>query len=319
MQPQSRSVGAIATLAGRQHGVVARSQLAESGLSPQRIRTAVRRGHLHPIHRGVFAVGHPRLSQEARWLAAVLACGPGAVLSHGPAGQLLGILDRRQRFALHVSLTVDRSPAGIVTHRPRSLPPMRHHPQARHPGDHRHPNRLGPGNHAPLTADSSRLRAGREAAAPEPRSPRRPARTTTPATAAPAPSAALLAERALPLEATRSRLEEIALETCRDHALPIPAVNVPLLGYEVDLLWESARFVAEADGGDHLEPRDSATRQRARHRARPRRLPRPALLLDRIDDRARVAAEIADPPRAESPDAVGSPGSRKRSASGLRP
>ena len=44
------------------------------------------------------------------------------------------------------------------------------------------------------------------------------------------------------------------MRICRDHALPLPAVSVPLLGYEVDFLWPAARFVVEADGGDHLNP-----------------------------------------------------------------
>jgi very-short-patch-repair endonuclease len=64
----------------------------------------------------------------------------------------------------------------------------------------------------------------------------------------------LLADAPLPLAETRSLLEEVILETCRDHDLPLPAVNVPLLGFEVDFLWERERFVVEADGGDHLVP-----------------------------------------------------------------
>ncbi|MGI8920120.1 MAG: hypothetical protein ACR2HD_00370 [Solirubrobacteraceae bacterium] len=48
----------------------------------------VRAGRLHPIHRGVYAVGHSRLTLRGRWMAAVLACGPGAALSHRDAGHL---------------------------------------------------------------------------------------------------------------------------------------------------------------------------------------------------------------------------------------
>ncbi len=286
-------MAAIATLAGRQHGVVARSQLAEAGLSPQRIKTLVGRGHLHPIHRGVFAVGHPRLSQEARWLAAVLACGPGAVLSHGPAGQLLGILDRRQRFALHVSVTADRSPAGIVTHRPRSLPSA----------DTTHklgiPVTTGTRTVWDLAATLPSLQTRRAFEQAEKLRLLNRDRLATLLAAHPSHRGAatlrkLLAERALPLEATRSRLEEIALETCRDHALPIPAVNVPLLGYEVDLLWESARFVAEADGGDHL-----AREQRDDDNERDAVLARAGYFVRRFSwnalaDRRAVANELAD-------------------------
>jgi very-short-patch-repair endonuclease len=61
----------------------------------------------------------------------------------------------------------------------------------------------------------------------------------------------LLAAHALPLAETRSRLEALLLRICRGHGLPLPAVNVPLLGYEVDFLWRPVRFVVEADGGRH--------------------------------------------------------------------
>ena len=69
----------------------------------------------------------------------------------------------------------------------------------------------------------------------------------------------LLTTRTLPLAETRSWLEDLLVTTCADNDLPIPAVNVPLLGYEVDFLWPAARFVVEADGADHLDPlqRDS--------------------------------------------------------------
>ena len=75
----------IAALAGAQHGVVARHQLAAFGLSPQTIDRRVRGGRLHLVHRGVYAVGHPALRTEGRWMAAVLAAGRDAVLSHGTA------------------------------------------------------------------------------------------------------------------------------------------------------------------------------------------------------------------------------------------
>jgi hypothetical protein len=73
---QSRSDdAAIAALAARQHGVVARAQLVELGLGRRAIGHRLEHGRLHPIHRGVFAVGHRVLSQEGWWMAAVLAAG----------------------------------------------------------------------------------------------------------------------------------------------------------------------------------------------------------------------------------------------------
>jgi hypothetical protein len=63
---------AIAVLAGRQYGVVSRVQLLALGLTPRMIQVRITGGRLHVIHRGVYAVGHTRIPQEGRWLAAVL-------------------------------------------------------------------------------------------------------------------------------------------------------------------------------------------------------------------------------------------------------
>ncbi len=82
----------IAALAGRQHGVVGRRQLLDLGAGPGSIDRRVSAGRLHRIHRGVYAAGHTVLSREGRWAAAVLACGPGAVLSHRSAAALWGML-----------------------------------------------------------------------------------------------------------------------------------------------------------------------------------------------------------------------------------
>jgi Protein of unknown function (DUF559) len=75
-------------LAGRQHGIVARRQLLALGFNSREIEHRVARGRLHPVMRGVYAVGWPRLTQERRWTAAVLACGEGALLSHCSAAAL---------------------------------------------------------------------------------------------------------------------------------------------------------------------------------------------------------------------------------------
>jgi hypothetical protein len=69
-------------LAGEQHGVVARRQLRALGLSLDAIDHRVASGRLHPLHRGVYAVGHRALTLRGRFRAAVLACGETAVLSH---------------------------------------------------------------------------------------------------------------------------------------------------------------------------------------------------------------------------------------------
>jgi hypothetical protein len=81
----------VSELAGRQYGVVARGQLAELGLGPGAIEMRLARGRLHRVYQGVYAVGHSCLMAEGRWMAAVLAAGPGAALSHRAAGARWGI------------------------------------------------------------------------------------------------------------------------------------------------------------------------------------------------------------------------------------
>jgi very-short-patch-repair endonuclease len=295
MRAESRSLPAtISELATRQHGVVSRTQLLEIGVPAATIGGWLRRGHLHRLHRGVYAVGHALLTQEGRWLAAVFGCGPGSFLSHGPAAQLLGIVPRRERFALHVSVLggVDRSPRGILCHRPRSL--ERRDTMVRN----RIPVTTVTRTVWDLATTFTPLRTRRAFEQAEKLGLLDRARLARLLVAAPSRKGAgtirqLLAERALPLEATRTRLEEIVLETCRDHSLPLPAVNVPLLGYEVDFLWPDARFVVEADGGDHLN-----RIQRDKDNERDADLGRAGYLVRRyswaaLADGPAVAAEIA--------------------------
>jgi Transcriptional regulator, AbiEi antitoxin len=82
---------AIAVLAERQHGVVAFRQLTALGLSKRSIEYRIEIGRLHRVHRGVYAVGRPSLSRKGIWMAAVLALGPGAVLSLRSAAALWGL------------------------------------------------------------------------------------------------------------------------------------------------------------------------------------------------------------------------------------
>jgi very-short-patch-repair endonuclease len=86
---------AISEVAKGQHGVVARRQLSAMGLGAEAIDWRLRHGRLHRLYWGVYAVGHTVLSREARWMAAVLACGPDAVLSHWSAAALWRIRDHR--------------------------------------------------------------------------------------------------------------------------------------------------------------------------------------------------------------------------------
>jgi very-short-patch-repair endonuclease len=93
----------LAEIAGRQHGIVGRSQVEGLGLSEDSIDRWVRVGRLHRLHPGVYALGHDAITQRGRWMAAVLASGDGAVLSHRSATALWGIWGSRTGEA-HVTV-----------------------------------------------------------------------------------------------------------------------------------------------------------------------------------------------------------------------
>ncbi len=269
-------------LAERQHGIVAHHQLLAMGFSASMVNRWVDGGRLFRRYRGVFSTGRSVISQEGHWLAAVLAIGRGAFLSHGSAGQLQGLISRRERLALHVSIQgrKRREVPGIVTHRPRNL-------------DFRDtttrlqiPTTTAARTVWDLASTLSSLQTRRAFERAEGSDmPIRP-RLAQLLEASPNRRGAgkirqLLAELPLPLSETRSWLEGLLLTTCRDHGLPLPAVNVPLLGYEVDFLWPEARFVVEADGGDHLNPE-----QRDRDNARDITLGRAGYLVRRYSSGA---------------------------------
>lgn len=99
----------MAAIAARQHGVVGRAQLLAAGLTAKMIAARVRRGALHVLHRGVYAVGHRAVSYEGRLFAAALAAGLGAVLSHRSAAELHRIAKRRPG-PIHVTVPKQRRP-----------------------------------------------------------------------------------------------------------------------------------------------------------------------------------------------------------------
>lgn len=106
----------IAALAERQHGVVARRQLLALGVSEDSIEVRLRQGGLHRLYRGVYAVGHRVLSVRGHWLAAVLACGPHAVLSHRSAAAHWSIRDYWGAYVDVTSPSKTRSRGSIRRH-----------------------------------------------------------------------------------------------------------------------------------------------------------------------------------------------------------
>jgi predicted transcriptional regulator of viral defense system len=102
--------------------VIALEQLRRIGLSASAVRSRVEEGSLLRLHEGVYAVGHAPLTREGWYMAAVLACGPDAVLSHRSAADLLGIREnRRARIDVTAPGRRGRSPRGIDAHRDGSL------------------------------------------------------------------------------------------------------------------------------------------------------------------------------------------------------
>jgi very-short-patch-repair endonuclease len=116
-----RTDAIIAAVSGRQYGVITTAQLLNAGLNDSAVSKRVKAGRLHPLYRGVYAVGHNRLSQEARWLAAVLAAGPNAALSHTAAARHWQIWRRKPTQIDVIVPGQRRARRGIVVHRCRGL------------------------------------------------------------------------------------------------------------------------------------------------------------------------------------------------------
>ncbi len=113
-RPSDREIG---LLAKRQHGVVSRTQLTTLGLGEDAIDSRLSAGRLFRLHHGVYAVGHPNVPREGRWLAATLSGGAGAVLSHCSAAELWGIRGVRDRDRIDITLPrATRSPGTVRRH-----------------------------------------------------------------------------------------------------------------------------------------------------------------------------------------------------------
>lgn len=283
--------GRIAALAAWQEGVVSGLQLSELGLGRGAIQWRLSTGRLHRVFPGAFALV-PRSGRRGLMIAAQLSTQP-SFASHRTAAEHFGFLEPIPG-PVHVVVAHGRAlrRRGIVVHRTRRLPlverwergPLRLTSPARTLVDLA--GRLSAGELTRAFDESQRLRVVSAGAVI------RACRSS-----AARPGTGLLKNLALdrlPLSEARSRTEALFLRFCRDHDLPIPAVNVPLLGYEVDALWEDSRLVVELDSGYHDSPsaRDSDARRDARlgvagyhiHRLRRRRLASEA---DRVEEELR--------------------------------
>lgn len=254
----------MAKLAGRQFGVVSVHELRRCGLSSHQVFDRVKRGHLHQLHCGVYAVGHTRLQLEAWFLAAVKACGPRAVLSHFAAATLWAFVEWDGRAPeVTVLGDVHRRHDGVLVHRTQCLD--------------RADVRFRQG--IPLTSPARTcLDLGMVLDEREHRSAVRRAQSRDHVTI---PELAEVLRRLAPRRGcaalrriiatgrapTRTVLEDVVLDLILSGGLVRPDVNVPIAGtpYIPDFRWPEQRLIVEADSrawhDNPLARADDAERQ----------------------------------------------------------
>jgi predicted transcriptional regulator of viral defense system len=259
---------ALAELAKRQWGVVSVEQLRALGFGRSAVTRRVRAGRLHRLFRGVYAVGHAHLGREGRRLAAVLACGEGAVLSHRTAASHWGLLDTQ---SARVDITAPRSRDGVPGIRLHSARSLTAHDTTTHEGipitsvartlldlaATTRPDRL-----ERALAQASRLQLYDGTAIAEVLSRSNGHRGR----------AALTRATAQEPKLTRSELEANFLELVRQAGLPEPQSNLPLAAHdhprlEPDFYWPTYRLVVETDGWETHRTRSAFKRDRRRDAA----------------------------------------------------
>jgi very-short-patch-repair endonuclease len=234
----------IEGIAAEQHGLICRAQLADLGLGEDAIDHRLTLGRLIRVHRGVYAVGHRLLTQRGRWLAAVLAAGEGAVLSHRSAAGLWGLPASGGR---DIDVTVPsnrRATDGIAIHRTKLDPSEI--------------TKRGP--IAVTTPTRTLLDLASQIEGPPLERAIREAiylRLTSTASLARCLSqhqgrrGSRVLRSALPETAGRMRsdLERDFIAFLRRHRLPLPELNAVIEGKEVDCVWRAKRLIVELDGG----------------------------------------------------------------------
>jgi very-short-patch-repair endonuclease len=261
---QPRPDAVIAVHAARQYGVVSRRQLMDAGLTRGAIEHRLRIGWLQCMYRGVYAVGHPPLTREARWIGAVLACGDDAGLSHGCATALWEIRSysgmwidvtvpsragRKKRDRIRVHRCGTLTAGDFTTHRGIRVTTV-----ARTLLDVAAtltPPRLE------RTVEQTEIRRLFDLTEVERALARHPNH----------PGAAPL-RRALALyrheELTRSDLEALLRSICDAHGIEHPLVNHIVDGKEVDFYWPEQRVIVETDGRETHFTLAAFERDRAR-------------------------------------------------------
>jgi len=238
--------------------VVGRRQLLQLGFGAGAIDHRLRRGHLLSIHRGVYVIGGASLTARGRWLAAVLACGFGALISHRSAASLWDLLPVAGGV---IDVTAGgRSRPGIRVHTTRNLEPEQ---RAVHGSI---PVTSVARTIADLAASLDRSRLERLIERSEQlRLFDRGAllRACRCGRAGTRLLSSVLEEYRDP-QVTRSELEREFFDLCVASGLPAPGMNATVAGLEVDALWAEQRLVVELDGYAFHSSRGAFERDRNR-------------------------------------------------------
>ena len=258
----------IAAIAARQRGVVSRAQLLAVGIDGGAIERRIRAGRLHPVHRGVYLVGHRVMADRAREVAALLACGRGAIVSHLSAANLLHLLPYPANPRPVDITVVGRQAArrsGIRIHRVRALDRRDVRPVDRIPATSAARTLLDlaavlPTSQLERTLAEAQVRRLVTPRALQDQLERNPGRAGTRALrrVVDAPGGPAL---------TRSEAERRLLRIIRAAELPVPRVNARVGRYEVDFMWREQRLVAEVDGYAYHANRRAFERDRERDAA----------------------------------------------------
>jgi very-short-patch-repair endonuclease len=244
MPPTDREIG---ELAGRQENVITRTQLLELGVGTRVIERRLEGGRWQRLHNGVYLIGPAPPTLSARARAAALACGAGAVVSHGTAARLWGMLAVQSSAELHVTVPV-RNPgarSGVRTHRVRRLPEeevtTKHGIPLTTPArticDLAATEPLRDVESALAEARIHRLATDRQITAVIDRAPTRPGITVIRG----------LIEAEDDGDYTRSKAERCLRDLIKAANLTRPLFNEPILGFVVDVVWPNERLIVEVD------------------------------------------------------------------------
>jgi hypothetical protein len=248
---QNRTDKTIGRLASRSHGVVTRVQLLRAGLSSRQIEWRVARGSLLVVYPGVYRVGHRAPSIEATYLAAVLACGDGALLM-GAAAAYLYPLIRGEAPGPVVKTRTERNIEGIETHRTRGEirgTEWRGIPITTIPATLVDIAPSMPADQLARACHEAQVRFDVRPDAFPPRMPR-----------------TLRAILHGDIPVTLSELESRFLERLREHGMPLPITNSRAGTKHVDCRWPGHRLTVELDSYRYHHTRHAWEQDRTRER-----------------------------------------------------